>query len=96
MRYPRQLHRNVLLLDGKIINYRIGTTLWKDVGTAFNNKQHQWVFNIAMKESHRLSVDSMSAVVANVQENEEFFDDKEWFKQYSIHEDYGEHMFKPY
>jgi len=80
--YPKLMHKNVLLLDGAIINWKVGTRHWPTVQDAFDNRQYLWLFKIP---EDRLSVASYTKVVNDLDENNQFFEDDEWLKKYPIH-----------
>jgi hypothetical protein len=95
--YPKQISKSVLLLDGQIINWKIGTTIWRTVDDAFRSRQLVWLFfDIFTNSPERLTVDSISKLVKDVEENNEFFECRKWFTRYKIHEKYNKHMLRPY
>lgn len=91
MKYPKTLYQNVLLLDNKIVNWKTGTTHWKDVNKAFNNRQSLYILNYAQ---HKLYVKFRKKVVNTLDENNAFFNDSSWYKQFELHENFN--VLKPY
>lgn len=91
----KKLYKNVLLLDGKIVNWKTGTTHWDCVDKAFCNRQPEfiWYYN-----EDRLSVSSImnSFDEDNTESINKFFEDKNFHKQFQIHEDFPSGMFRPY
>lgn len=88
----KKMYKNVLLLDGKIINWKTGATHWDSVGKAVCNRQPSIIYyNYGV-----LSVASVEKIITSPTENEEFFSDTTFYRQYELHEDYPKDMFKPY
>ena len=88
------LYKNVLLLDGKIVNWKMGSTHWNDVDTAFLNRQFVSLFSLI--NSGRLTVQSTMQEIYTLQEHQAFMEDIEWFKQFEMHEEYSKYIFSPY
>ena len=91
MKYPKILYQNVLLLDNKIVNWKTGTTHWKNVAKAFDNRQP---LHILKENKDNLSVSSKSKLISNIKENNDFFTDNSWYKQFKLHEKFN--LNKPY
>lgn len=91
MKYPKILFQNVLLLDNKIVNWKTGKTHWKDIDKALNNRQPLYVLK---QNKNNLSVRSKSKLINNIEENNEFFNDTSWYKQFELHEKFN--LNKPY
>lgn len=94
MNYPRKLYANVLLLDGKIINWKTGEKTWEDE-RYFNNRQP---ISKLMGKFDRLSSETFKFTANNSNENKLFFESysKEFYQMFELHEDYSKSMFKPY
>lgn len=93
MKYPRKLYANVLLLDGKIINWKTGSTSWKNDGW-LSSSQPLWVF----QEECDLQSKTIFFEANNDDENNKFFSvtSKDFYKKFEIHESYSKSMNKPY
>lgn len=89
----KTIYKNVLLLDGKIINWKTGSTYWDSVDKAFNNRQPEFIWHL---NEDRLSVSSTNKLVKSDDENNQWFQDNEFYKQFKIHEDFPSSMFRPY
>lgn len=89
----KTIYKNVLLSDGKIVNWKTGTTHWDSVSKAFHNRQPRFIFD--MKEG-MLSVSSVCKEVETDEENNAWFEDKEFYKQFEVHEKFPSSMFLPY
>lgn len=87
------IYRNVLLLDGKIVNWKTGSTHWDSVESAFNNRQFIQLFKL---NPDRFTVASMSADIKSAIDRNNFFVDAEWYKQFELHEDYADKIYSPY
>lgn len=94
MEYPRKLYANVLLLNGKIINFKTGSKSWegeKWIGSS----QPLFIF-------HNLENDLRSEVfpfiARDTNETNLFFEktSKEFYKMFEISELYPDFMSKPY
>ena len=94
MKYPRKVYKNVLLIDGKIVGWKTGETHWKSVEEATWSRQPMWIFFDEYIE--KISVESTSAIVHSDEENNRFFQDDQWYKQFEIHENFSPDMFLPY
>jgi hypothetical protein len=93
---PYRIYANVLLLDGKIINWKTSrTTCWDSLLTAFLSRQPMAAI---MADPERLSVDSKALEFESTAENkEDFIDDLGGFyREFEIHPDFPENMFRPY
>jgi hypothetical protein len=90
--YPKTLFKNVLLSDGKIINWEIGTTCWDSVDKAFCSRQPLKL----LEELGQLTAQYESCVVHSAEENNAFFQDEAFFRQFPIHEQFPKFMFRPY
>jgi len=89
--YPYVLHKSVLLIDGKIANWKTGKKVWDTLSAAWSSRQPLW----SVKEEHdSIEVHHTSKEVHSTEENNAFFNDHEWFKQWPIHERFK--GFKPY
>ena len=95
MKYPRTVHANVLLLDGKIINWKIGDANWVD-SKWVRNRQPDIAYCVGFYE--RVEAQVFAAIVNNVNENQLFFNKIaiEFFKMFEISEYYEDSMFLPY
>lgn len=95
MNYPRKLYANVLLCNGKIINWKTGTRSWE------NNKwlESRQPLKFILNEDNIIESKVISETVYNGEENSLFFEKTsiEFYKQFEIHEDYlTDTMFEPY
>lgn len=90
--YTRTLFANVLLRDGKIINWKTGKTSWEN-GNWINSRQP---INF-ISSDYDLRSETFKKVVNSVFENNLFFENaKEFYKMYEIHELFPDSMLKPY
>ncbi len=100
MEFPRTIHASVLLLDEKIINWKIGTTSWK--GNRFLGSSQP--INLVKRgcdnewnPKDNLRSEAFTRVVNSEAENNMFFERAEEFlRMYEIHEDYPVYMTRPY
>lgn len=94
MEYPRKLYANVLLLDGKIINWKTGTKNWEESGWV-SSSQPLFIFQ-NLENDLRSEVFKFTA--NNTNENNLFFEKtaKEFYKMFEISELYPDFMSKPY
>lgn len=81
--YPHKVYASVLLLDGKIYNYKIGEDYWKhplEVKMRFSD----------FEKIDRMTVEHTYFEVNNVEEHNAAFKvlAREWFKSWEIHEDH--------
>ncbi len=94
--YPKKLYKSVLLIDGKIANWKIGANGWKSLGRAFRNRHHSSIIDMSTIDPSRLGTECVGYVVNNHKENNEFFRDRNWFKQFTIHEQYKDKILSPF
>lgn len=86
--YPHNVYASVLLLDNKIMNYKIGNRAWK------HPFDMTWRFPLP-DNIDEYSVQSNCWEVNNSEEHNEAFNmGREWMKQWEVHEDYK--GFDPY
>ena len=83
--YPHTIYQQVLLLDGKMIDWKIGGNR-KTAST--------WTRRMCYKEGS-VTVETKEIEVNNDQEHNEAFRSMEWFKQFKIMPTYNI-CFKPY
>lgn len=78
MKYPREIYCSVLLVEGKIVDYKIGTTYWFDKGLVTLRGQISW------EDYQRAEVKYTSWIVNNDFENGEVFGRlaPEWMEQF--------------
>ncbi len=81
-KYPHNIYASVVLLDKKIINWKVAKYAWNGVNW-MRSKQPQ----IASSDHGAIEVISVCFVANNREEHEEIFsvDAKEFFKQFLIH-----------
>ncbi|SNR95993.1 hypothetical protein SAMN05446037_1002101 [Anaerovirgula multivorans] len=80
--YPHNVNASVLLLDGKIYNWKIGNQWWED--PAYVKVR----LSDYIEKKDRFTVKNKAFQVNNDFEHNRIFehDAKEWFKQFEIHE----------
>ncbi|UUV46038.1 hypothetical protein [Bacillus phage vB_BanS-Thrax3] len=80
--YPHDVYASVLLLDGKIYNWKIGNRYWE---SPFHVKMRYADFD----KIDRMEVHHTSFTVNNSTEHSYAFEvlSRKWFKQWDIHED---------
>jgi len=81
--YPHKVYASVLLLDGKIYNYKIGQNYW----------EHPGEVKMRITDFHkidRMTVEHTYFEVNNDQEHRDAFAvlAVNWFKNWEIHEDH--------
>lgn len=81
--YPHEVNASVLLLDGKIYNWKIGNQWWHDplmVKMRFSDMEYS--------REERFTVQNKSFTVNNDEEHNEAFATvaRDWFKQFEISE----------
>lgn len=81
--YPHTVTASVLLLDGKIYNWKIGNQNWKDPG-----KASMRVADMHYVNEGRFTVENKYFEVHNRKEHDEVFDilAKQWFRNWEISE----------
>lgn len=96
MFYPKKLHANVLLFDGKIINWKVGTTCWND--DAWIMYRQPAIVCKHYLHPERFSADVFTMAVFNDNQRNYFFRTvaEEFMRMYDIHEQYSSNMFLPY
>lgn len=90
-KYPHTVTASVLLLDGKIYNWKIGNQIWKHPSMVKMRLE-----DMKYLDEGRFTVENKSFTVQNPDEHEKVFTvlAREWFKNWEISEHfYGE---KPY
>lgn len=93
---PYKIYANVLLLDGKIINWKTSrATCWDSPFTAFSNRQPMAAIKA---DPERLSVSNKIFEFESKAANKEDFQDniKDFYMGFEIHPDFPEGMFRPY
>lgn len=88
-KYPHKVYASVVLLDGKIYNWKVGQSCWN---SAYEAKVRFSDFD----KLDKMIVRHTYWVVYSPEEHQKVFEKhaKEWFKKWQIHEDHvGE---KPY
>lgn len=99
MEYPRKLYANVLLLDGKIINWKTGDRSWGGRRWATSRQPLNLIIcnGEAICEERLQSEVFCVTVFDDIQWNNFFeYTSKEFYKMYEIHESYSKSMFRPY
>jgi hypothetical protein len=81
--YPHEVYASVLLLDNKIINYKIGERFWS---TPLEAK----IYTRKQIDFEKLKTEYTSWTVYNSEEHNKAFEvyAREWFKQWEVHDDY--------
>lgn len=81
--YPHEVYACVLLLDGKIYNWKIGEYYWS---SPYEARMRLSDFD----KIDRMKTEYKSWTVYNDEEHNEVFERlaKEWFKQWEIHENH--------
>lgn len=84
------VHASVLLLDGKIVNWKVGKKVWRTVMGAFWSRQFIWLMEV---DGDRLSVDYLSFPCDTSEEISEVFEIKapKFLSRYKFHEKYSGH-----
>ena len=96
MKFPRKLFANVLLLDDKIINFKIGDRSWEGDKWCMN-RQPSFLF-LLENADQRIESKIFAKIVNSNAENTLFFRkiSTEFFKMFEISDRYPRSMHKPY
>ena len=97
MEFPKTLYANVLLLDGKIINWQTGKRTWENGKWVSSRQPLDIVIECADKNPDRLQSETFSAVVNNHSEHAHFFNHTsvEFYKMFELSDRYS-YGFEPY
>jgi hypothetical protein len=85
--YPHEIIASVMLLDGKIYNYRIGEHPIGD--QPFGKLIRVKISEEEMEKEKLMEIETIAFEVNNVNEHRDIFNviAREWFKTWEIHED---------
>ena len=76
------LYVNALLVDGMLVNWKIGNTCWDTVETALCNRQP---LKVLLDNPDNVTVAHEAIKVYSVEEKGKVFRDTQFFKQFKIH-----------
>ena len=76
------LYVNALLVNGMLVNWKIGNTCWDTVETALCNRQP---LKILLDNPDKVTVAHEAITVSSVEERSKVFQDTQFFKQFKIH-----------
>lgn len=95
--YPLTLYANVLLVDGKIVNWKTGKHKWTEENV-FNYRQPLNLCYSLIDQPDRITVKSFKFTAKNSKQDDLFHStiSREFYMMFDLHEEYPKSMFKPF
>lgn len=96
--YPKTIHASVLLLDNKILNWKVGYTCWKTVDKALCSQQPVGVLLKFVHNPEAITVEHTSFVCNSAEEVNLLFTKKadSFYKKWKMSPLFPKDMIKPY